>query len=280
MWVFFGDENLSSPISVRSRIFQVFLLAGYAIRQEHLHPLLAGMEQVKNSVGLQLRHPVKYNLRDSGVTEYFEQRGEAALLASAITQADPLRLGLLNLLKKYNAKTFACVLGGLGFVGKREYYTWAAANLLQRIGWLANPTAVHPDLLVCLDWPMQKVGKAYFEVYHTPWHDGRSLEGHPFSCGTLRHRKAFPDIVVSSTIYNPYLQLADIVTGATMDFVNWTLTKNHRQRVDTFFPPVADAFHRVTGYALSQTTFVSAPPRLKARIGQAYTEVFPGRTLA
>src|SRR6266480_5971889 len=117
MWVFFGDENLSSPISFRSRIFQVFLLAGYAIRQEHLHPLLVGMEQVKNSVGLQLRHPVKYNLRDAGVTAYFAERDEAALLASAITQADPLRLGLLNLLKQHNARTFACVLAGLRFVG-------------------------------------------------------------------------------------------------------------------------------------------------------------------
>jgi len=126
---------------------------------------------------------------------------------------------------------------------------------------------------------MQKVGKAYFEVYHTPWHDGKSLEGHPFSCGTLRHRKAFPDIVVSSTIHNPYLQLADIVTGATMDFVKWTLTGNYRQRIDMFFPPVVDAFHTVTGYALSRTTFVSAPPRLQTRIAQAYTELFPGRTL-
>jgi len=270
MWAFFGDENRFTTSAI-PWLRQVFLLAGYAVDQTRLPALLRDIENVKKPFGLSLRHPVKYNFKDDRLRSYYHERGEDALLAAAQPKSEPIRRGLLQLLQRHQARTFVCAMGSLGFKSPKEYYGWTTTNLLQRLGYLCQGNAALPDLLVCLDWPDSNVGKSYFANYHEPWHTGKSVEGHTFTCGSLRSRQAFPDLVVGSTIHNPFLQLADLVAGAAQDFVTWAITGNGLQRTSTYFPPVALCFLARPSLRYHQTSFISAPDGLAGQMRKAYT---------
>jgi len=239
--------------------------------------MLSDIEAVKGHYGLDLRHPVKYNMKDGRLDKYYEARGESPLLVTARASADAMRTDLLALLPQHNARTFICAMGSLGFKTRKEYYQWATTNLLQRLGYLTtvNPShqIVPPELLVCLDWPDANIEKNYFHIYHEPWHTGVSVEGHSFTCGPLRHRKAFPDVVVGSTIHNSFLQLADLVAGAAASFVTWAVTGNKWQTARMFFTPVATCFFANAWLRHNQTSFISSPPGLQGIMATGYASL-------
>ncbi len=271
MWTFFGDENFFTTSNLRWSFREVFLLAGYAVEHNRLGGLLQDIEAVKGRYGLTLRHPVKHNFKDNALKRYFDERGESALLSTVQANSEPLRVELLQLLQRHQARTFVCAMGSLGFKTRRDYYGWATTNLLQRLGYLCRADAAPPELLVCLDWPDSSVGKSYFSVYHEPWHTGTSVEGHRFTCGSLRSRQAFPDLVIGSTVHNPFLQLADLVAGAAEDFVTWAVTGKGWQRARAFFTPVALCFLAHPSLRHHQTSFISAPYDLAVKMRKGYT---------
>lgn len=266
MWVFFGDESTHRATALPHPFQQVFVLAGFAVQHDELTRLMEGIEAAKEQYGLKLRHPVKYNMRDDGLRAYYRSRRESALLKRIIPASDGLRGDLLSLLAVHSAKTFICAMGSWGTATHKTYYAWAATNLFQRLGYLGSPVKKTPELVICLDWPTHDVGKAYFDIYHDPWHDGVGHDGSDFFCGKLRSRSCFPDLAVGSTLHSPFLQLADLVVGATADFITWCLTERYWQRVEKFFPLVARQLHSHPSFRVSQTGFITAPKELQARV--------------
>ena len=210
----------------------VLVIRGYGIPRDKVTPLLKKVQEVKAYRGLNAHCPVKWNMRDlDRALAAHDLIGQKDIL---IGQSNLLRTDLLNQLTAAGATIFASAICAYSnkkqVLGKtrEDLVSYSFGNLLMRVGLFCKEAAGGRRIDLLLDWPERNDRGPFTAEYHTGWRYGRSgPEGKAvrYQCGALADIAFSPTPVFAGMEFEPRLQLADLVVGATREFINFSLGK-------------------------------------------------------
>lgn len=210
----------------------VLVIGGYAIPRDDVAPLLKKVQERKSHFGLDPHCPVKWNFRDL----------DRALIAHSLLgqkdilmgQSSEIRKDLLETLTGAGATIFTSVIHAYSnkkqVLGKTkdDLVSYSFGNLLMRAGLFCKEKAGGKRIDLLLDWPEANNPVPFVSEYHTGWRYGRSgPEGTEvkYECGSLMSLSFVPTAAFARMDFDPRLQLADLVVGATREFINFSLGK-------------------------------------------------------
>lgn len=276
MLLFFGDDNTCSSGDPKRERDDIFLFGGYYFHEDAVRRFEIAIGEVKARYGLAENLPVKWNLKDDRIVKFYAERKADRTLAAALERADGLRVDLLNLLATFDARVIVCAIVEYDRKDERknvDYHRWALTDLLQRLGLTVHRKATRAEFnaIVTLDMPGTDANRAYFDLFELAYHNGVSPDGYKYVSGPLRDRGFFPSVQCTSTLHNPFLQIADIILGSTADFVEWCFTGKDFERVAVFFPLVDKRF-RLEWPDLFKTGFVVDPDEYREFVRKKYSE--------
>lgn len=231
----------------------IFAFGGYFIRGDKLDELQRRIQQVKEAYGLPGYAPVKWNLRDKTLQNFYQEvnRLEPTLVDDLLRVSDSIRQDLLALLAELDAKVLISARYDVANrqATSNDYYTWAFENLLQRIGLMvkdmhkAGNQANRTTLVV--DWPQGGIGKQLFDIHYGGYHFGKGLvTKQDYFSGPLKELRFAESLTHGSTLHLGPLQLADLVTGCCRDFLSWAHKGTNLQRIRGSFDVLISQFYR------------------------------------
>jgi hypothetical protein len=210
----------------------VLVIGGYTIPRNKVAPLLKKVLEVKEKRGLNPHCPVKWNMRD--LDRALMAHDLIAQSDILIGQSNVLRTELLNELTAAGATIFASAIRAYSnnrqILGqtREDLVSFSFGNLLMRVGLFCKEVAGGRRVDVLLDWPERNNRTPFTAEYYTGWRHGRSgPEGKAvtYQCGPLADLAFSPAPAFAGMEFEPRLQLADLVAGATRDFINFSLGK-------------------------------------------------------
>jgi hypothetical protein len=210
----------------------VLVVGGYAIPRDKVSPLLKKVQEVKEKRGLNPHFPIKWNIKD--LDHALAAHGLIGQKDILIGQSNVLRTDLLTELTAAGATIFASAI--LAYSNKKQVLGqthqdlvgFSFGNLLMRVGLFCKDAAGGRRVDVLLDWPDRNDRGPFTAEYYTGWRYGRSgPEGKAVSyqCGALADIAFAPAPTFAGVEFEPRLQLADLVVGATRQFINFSLGK-------------------------------------------------------
>jgi hypothetical protein len=210
----------------------VLVIGGYAIARDKVAPLLKKVQKVKENRGLNAHCPVKWNMRDlDRALMAHDLIGQKDIL---IGQSNVLRTELLTDLTAAGATIFASAIRAYSnkkqILGetREDLVCFSFGNLLMRVGLFCKEAGGGRRVDVLLDWPERHDRSPFTAEYYTGWRHGRSgPEGKAvkYQCGALADLAFSPAPSFAGIEFEPRLQLADLVVGATREFINFSLGK-------------------------------------------------------
>ena len=231
----------------------IFIFGGFFVRQAYLVDLQRRIAEVKVAYGLPWYAPVKWNMKDKGLQEFYSPdymlNPDLAVYLRKIS--DDLRQDLLALLEEFDAKV---LISGRYDISRNpathsDYYAWAFENLLQRVGLMAQGLreqgAEVTGTTLVVDWPQRGIDKSLFNLYYGGYHFGRGLESRQdYFSGPLRQYHFAESLVHGSTLHSGPLQLADLVVGCCRDFLAWAIKGTKIQKIQGIFDLLIPLFYR------------------------------------
>lgn len=245
MHYFFIDDS-EFPTRIRLREHFTFVLAGYLIPADSVVALQRRIANIKESYGIPSHLPVKWNLKD--VRQVYEEEGGRALFDKIMKCSDQLRADIARTAGEFDAKIIASAITRFGRITRRkQVYKWVIANLLQRLGMLANSLGGRSPRVVCvMDFPGFPPKQLSTE-YRSGYVDGEDSEGNEYIAGPLKDCGLAESLLFASAAHFSPLQSADMIAGITKDFLMWALRGTNRPRVARFFPLISPHFHHRRG---------------------------------
>lgn len=245
MHYFFIDDS-EFPTTIRTKEYMTFVLAGYLIASDSVPALQRRITDIKESYGIPSHLPVKWNLKD--LKEVYEQEGGSALFDKIMNCSDQLRADVARTLGEFEHRIIASAITRFGRDTRREQvYRWVLANLLQRLGMLANYLGGTPPRVVCvMDFPGFEP-KQLSDEYRVGYIDGEDTDGNKYIAGPLKDCGLAEGLLFTSATHFGLLQPADIIAGITKDFLIWALRGTREPRVRRFFPLIRPYFHHRRG---------------------------------
>lgn len=152
--------------------------------------------------------------------------------------SDEIRLDLLKILSENDLDISAFVSAIVRLKRKDRpgiSYQRCLTNLLQRLAMNTVPTDHYHS--VFLDF-FKEDSSEIAACYSYGFHFGKDREGNIYNAGPLADKGFSQCLYFGKTIFNQFLQLADIVTGCAKDFIECCLRKREFDRVRKFFPLV------------------------------------------
>lgn len=200
---------------------------------EQEHELEKKITEVKQEFGLERRHPVKWNLQD--LRKYYSEKNEEALFDKLMKASDDIRSSLLNTLSSGNLKTAVFVSAIVRLKSKDKpslSYQRCLTNLLQRLAKNTDRAALSHSVFIDF---FKEDSTAIAACYSEGFHFGKDREGNNYHTGPLLDKGFSQCLYFGKTIFNQFLQLSDLVTGCSKDFIECCLKKKDFSRVTKFF---------------------------------------------
>jgi len=123
--------------------------------------------------------------------------------------------------------------------GHEYVRNWMIENLFQRIG--LNMEKESLNLMVCdYEHHKSKAKKVLEEEYFNAYHSAKQ-----YYSGPLKRRGAFPSLTYSSTYFNPFLQVSDIIVGCMGNLVrSYLKSESPNGFVKEFFEDLRNKFDK------------------------------------
>jgi hypothetical protein len=214
---FYSDSEIGT--------LDVFVFGGIAVREGHAAELIANVEAIKAKHG-HPRAPIKWNFKDA--EKFYSGSDKRKEIYAQMSKTCP----------EWRAEIFD-VLGTSGvtlIVTAIEAYSndkdkilavrancaqHVFANALMRYGLHAQEVGENADVVI--DWPAANERQPFNDEYQSAYSTGKTCGGHKYRSGEL-YKLGFSDSVLfSTTQHSCMLQLADLVVGASRDFLRATL---------------------------------------------------------
>lgn len=268
--VYLDDTNFSFLWGDASK--EMYMICGYSIPEENEEAFQAAVSKVKNKHGITSEHPIKWNLKN--LRDFYDARHESEKLARLLKEADELRLDAFDVItqSQFGIILYSSAVARIQPGHKpRESYQRCFANVLQRIARNiqvdARPHHVYVDF-------MKEDSDNISACFACCFHRGVDLEGNKFYAGSLFSRGVSQCMYFGKTCHNPFLQVADLVTGCTSDFLEFCFSGKGLDRVVKFFPKILHQFCW-DGEADSplKRGIVIGPGRLYPRVQKGYAQV-------
>lgn len=241
----FDDGRFSFWEKIFKREF--YFIGGYSIDFDKEKDIEAEVISIKDKYNLKPRHPIKWNLKDDKVIKYYIDNDEKKIYDSLFKNSDEIRGELLDLLSReeFNITLFLSAIVCLKREDKpMKSYQRCFTNLLQRLA--LNAEFTDNCHCVFLDF-FKEDATAMAECYSSGYHFGKDTEGNEYTAGSLLEKGFCQPLYFGKTIYNQFLQLADLVTGCAEDFLEYCIKNKDFQRVVKFFPKIMDKFCKDPG---------------------------------
>jgi len=268
---YLDDNQFSFTENLRSR--EVYIIGGFSVGfDKEERELEQQITAVKQKFGLEKGHPVKWNLRD--LKKHYDEKGEDELFRNLMDRSDEIRSDLLGILSKEDLGISAFV-SAIVRLKRRDKpgisYQRCLTNLLQRLAMNVDSTDQYHS--VFLDF-FKEDSSEIAACYSNGFHFGRDPEGNSYMAGSLAEKGFSQCLYFGKTIYNPFLQLADLVTGCSKDFIECCLRKKEFGRVCKFFPIVMNRLWKDPGTKKPfKYGLVIAPQKYYEPLEEGYAQV-------
>lgn len=211
-----------------AEIPDILLFGGVIIGRDAEARLRSKVEKVKERYG-QLRTPVKWNIKD--LKKYYDQQGQEPLFNKILESSRAWRAELFNCLAGEDCKLLVACIEGYSQKRKvlkqlkEDLSRYIFTNGLMRFG-LYIKEAKPKYAEVVLDWPDKGLSKPFDTEYAHAYAYGKTSDGKPpYFCGPLGSLGFADSVMFTNMMHCQMLQMADLVVGATREFLECCLGK-------------------------------------------------------
>jgi len=242
------DTNVTKTEEITPEVVErtTYVLAGYLVKNGVLNNLSEAVARVKSEVGLEWYDPIKWNFKD--IEKLYEDRSRKSQYNRALRKSEGIRERMLRLLETFDARIVACAVARFKEqTPRKDCIGWAAENFFQRVGLVVKDQIglSYPSLTLIMDWPPTNQVNAILSAYYSGYKNGMTVDAkQQYFSGSLSNLQALDCPLFAKMIYLPFLQLADLIAGATREFLIWAYTGKKKQRAEKFFGIIAPQFVR------------------------------------
>ena len=217
-----------------SQIPDILLFGGIVIREEDEQELRSKLNKLKSKISPDFHFPIKWNFKD--LKTHFDTNNQKQLYSEINARSKEIREDIFTLTSSSEVKIITCCL--LSHAVKRESMKLIKdklagcvfANGLQRFGIYISTLRTNANIEVLLDWPDKSQPKPYNDEYESAYHHGRTVYKQSYKCGKLSDLGFYEGLRFSKMTSCPFLQISDLIVGATRNLVDVAMGKNN----DTF----------------------------------------------
>lgn len=195
------------------------LCYGGFFNKEEIMIILDSIKEVKKKLGIDEWFPVKWNFLDEVKTFCFKnwklpKEFAEKKFKKIKERSNEIRKEIISSIIEYIQVLVSVRTEELRSFNK-ETLKWVFENLFQRVGLIVKPSLFKITSLMC-DYEdhksimYSKLLESYFEGYYV---------GKSYFSGPLKKKNLLPFLTFSRTIYNPFLQIADIIVGCFGDLL-------------------------------------------------------------
>lgn len=230
----YGDNSEFIAKSLKKN--DVFCVGGFLTSLDEVKKIEKVVDNIKLSYNIPFDLPIKWNMKDSKLEKLYRNRGKEKELRNLILKSKELRE---NLFKELKPLKFEIIVSGarqLGNTSKKEVCSILFTNLLQRYSLeLRNNPDIGPHFAV-FDWE-DETRDIYCEIFSGAYHKGIGPRGERFFSGEIRELGyTLPYLSFSVCIYNPLLQVADLIVGCYTTFFEYCFKNKNNELVKKMFP--------------------------------------------
>ncbi len=212
-----------------AEIPDILLFGGLIVPPESEGKLQAQIEAIKTRYGGHSFAPVKWNLKD--LKKLYHGKDRAPVYDRLLETCRDWRREVFSCLAQSDCVLLVCCIEGYSprrrtlRERKNELTRYTFSNGLMRYGLHAKENKPLRAQVV-LDWPDKGQTSVFDEEYASAYARGKSADGSvEYSCGKLS-RLSFSDAVFFTKMqHSVLLQVADLVVGATREFLECCLEK-------------------------------------------------------
>lgn len=260
MFLFVDDTEFKlKGVNDRDEYIQAF--GGFVVSQTSLRFAEQIIDSTKNAYQIPLNLPLKWNLRDKK-SEYIAAIGEESFIA-ILAQFDEIRMSIFSQFAQVDAK----VLVSFNRYILQTHYQMGSKitfeNLLQRFGLILQSNPNDTVNLVAVDRDNARIN-LLCEVYDDAYRMGTGFHSGPLSSYSI------PYLSFSLSVFNPLLQLADLLLGCTSYFVRSALTGTpNRTEFAEMFELILPKFNKDSAGNILQSGLVLSTSMDKSKINAA-----------
>jgi hypothetical protein len=235
----------------------VFLYGGILISREDEIALSAIMKAVKAEyTGEDM--PFKYNIKDvEGVYRRFKREAEYEKIRN---NSSSWRKRIIQESLNFNYKIFISCIENFQADRKdqkeikQSLSSYLFANALMRVGLYAKEMGLD-YVQAILDWPEGNDSKPYDKEYYYAYNRGSNSDGQEYYSGPLKNLYFDQTLYYARCHHSNMLQLADLIMGATRDWMETELQKRDysigKELTSLFFPKLYGYPKKVLGYGIN-----------------------------
>lgn len=208
----------------------IVLFGGICIPYEQELALRNAIETAKSQFG-PARSPIKWNFRD--LKRKYEQQNQRAVYDSFLENMHDVRKEVFNAASEFDIRIIVGLVEGYSSDkqvlkdAKADLARFVFTNSLMRVALHAQETGANrPEII--LDWPDGGESKPYDIEYASAYNSGKTTDGINYHSGTLNSLNFSDSPVYSRMPHNTLLQLADLVVGATREFIHHSISEERK----------------------------------------------------
>lgn len=224
----YADNSELSGIK-GAEIPDILLFGGLIVSPETENYVKAEVEKIKRRYSGHARAPVKWNLKD--LRELYKTQAKELLYDRLMKTSRNWREEIFRCLADCHAVLLVACIEGYSSrravlkERKEELTRFIFTNALMRYG--LHVRDEKPDVAyVVLDWPDKGISKPFDSEYAYAYRRGKTADGRiTYQCGKLSSLGFSDSVLFTNMHHSTLLQVADLVVGATREFLECCLEK-------------------------------------------------------
>jgi hypothetical protein len=256
----YADNSELSGIR-EAEIPDILLFGGVIISPEAEAALQSEVEKIKKRHG-HPRAPIKWNLKD--LKELYRKQHQKELYERLVASSAEWRAELFNCLAAADCALLISCIEGYGakrdVLKKRkdDLTRYIFTNGLMRFGLHVRGAKPAYAQLV-LDWPDKGISKPFDSEYADAYDHGKTSDGNvTYQCGRLSSLGFADSVMFTNMPQCQMLQIADLIVGATREFLECCLGKKERGQGLNCLKAVRDKIRGAPGNIVGRGLIVSS----------------------
>lgn len=225
---------------------KIFVFGGFSIPYENIIQLKNSIAKVKEAYGIPIHLPIKWNFKDNSMQKVYLDNLGKDRYDEVIKNSEAIREQVLQIISQDELDIqiiVCCTYKDLVTKGSRDFFLECFANYLQRVG-LDLQYGVANDVQVVIDTPAENRQSEMFNMFSQAYYNGVDDRGNKYFSGPLKKYDIYPTLLAGSDLNSDELQIADMLVGATKDFLNWVKYGKEEDRVKRFYPYIIKRFRK------------------------------------
>lgn len=222
----------------------IVLFGGFAVPYEQELELRNAIESAKERFGYR-RAPVKWNFKD--LKKKYQQQNQLQAYETFLANMHEIRKEIFDAAAEFDIKIIFSLVQGYSsdkkvlMDAKADLARFVFTNSLMRFALHAQESkAARPEVI--LDWPDSGISKPYDVEYSSAFSSGSTKDGVRYHSGCLKDLNFADSPVYARMPHNTLLQFADLILGATREFVHHAIDDERKGHGVDLLKRVASKF--------------------------------------